>query len=91
MTAIEDDDELVGVVEAARRLGIHRQTLYKWYRLGYLKAADFVDARNHRRTPRFRWADLVACQADRRANEERYSTRAQRGTVGTHRPRRRQA
>lgn len=74
MTAAYDDDELVTATEAARRLGLQRQSVMRWMHRRHLYMRDSTIVRG-KEAFLFRWGDVVACAAEREANRQRYSTK----------------
>lgn len=71
------EGDLVTAAEAARRLGVSRQTIGRWYQAKHFR---MVASRPHpltgHSTALYRWADVQACAVERRANAERYCTPA---------------
>lgn len=55
---VAEEDRLIGIVEASKILGIHKDTLRRWERQGRITPIRFTSARNARR--KYRVSDIEA-------------------------------
>lgn len=76
-----DMEDTITATEAAEWAGVHKSTIFKWIREGYL-AADGYDIRNGRRVPVYRRGDVgLAERATRRRALNKRADFATRATA----------